>query len=283
LASTAPPPEGILLFARFNEATHTFVGMFISHADGSGEVEVPLPFSEGDGALSRSGREIAVAIQHEDGRIGTAIIGLDGTVLRVLEIPDPTLNLPCGLWSFDNSGLVCGGWYGDDSTRTGIFTVRASDGRDLNVLTTPPVGFADLPGDWSAGGQVVFKRAAGGEEEDGPLMLVDGAGGEPRPLSTRHFGNAGRFSPDGASVLTSAGGRIVIVDLEGRVLHETYEMGAFLFDPVWSPDGARIAYARATDGPFADIFTSLPDGTDRQQVTNTPANEIAIEWGVGDL
>lgn len=279
----ASAPEGILLFARFDEATHTFDGMFLARADGSAETEVPLPFTEGDGALSRSGEEIAVATLLDDGRIGTAILALDGTVLRVLEIPDPTLNLPCGLWSSDDARLACGGWYGEDYATTAIYTVRASDGGDLQVLTTPPDGFADLPGDYAPNGQFVFKRASGGDEDDGQLMLLDAAGGEPRLLSTRQFGNPGRFSPDGASVLTSSRGRIVILDLQGTVVHEIHEAGAFLFDPVWSPDGARIAFARATDGPFADIFTSLPDGTDRRQVTSTPANEIAIEWGVGDL
>src|SRR5215218_4786623 len=102
---TVVPLEGILLFARFDEATHTFEGMFVSRPDGSAEAEVPLPFTEGDGALSRSGEEIAVAMQLADGRIGTAIIDLEGKVLRVLKIPERSLNLPCGLWSFDDARL----------------------------------------------------------------------------------------------------------------------------------------------------------------------------------
>jgi hypothetical protein len=37
-----------------------------------------------------------------------------------------------------------------------------------------------------------------------------------------------------------------------------------------------------TPGVYAsDIYTSLPDGTDLQQVTNTPDNEINVDWGVG--
>ena len=277
--SSAVKLEGRLLFSRFDEATHTFTGMFVSRPDGSAETEVPLPFTEGDGAWSRSGSEIAVATQLADERIGTAIISADGTVLRVLEIPDATLNLPCGVWSLDDARLWCEGWDDADSSRAGTYTVRASDGGDLQRLTTPPEGMKDLQGDYSAAGQVVFKRYAG-DEGDGPLMLLDASGGEPRRLSAGTFGDAGRFSPDGSSVLTSTGGRIVIMDLDGKVLKTIADPDAFLFGPVWSPDGSRIAFSRAIGGPFADLYTSLPDGTDRRQVTRTPTNEINVDWGV---
>jgi hypothetical protein len=278
--SVAAVLEGRLLFSRFDEATETFTGMFVSRPDGSGETEVPLPFTEGDGAWSRSGSEIAVGTQLADERIGTAIISTDGTVLRVLEIPDATLNLPCGVWSLDDARLWCEGWDDADPSRAGTYTVRASDGGDLQRLTTPPKGMKDLQGDYSAAGQVVFKRYAG-DEGDGPLMLLDASGGEPRPLSAGSFEDPGRFSPDGSSVLTSTGGRIVIMDLDGKVVQTIADPDAYLFGPVWSPDGTRIAFSRTTGGFIADIFISLPDGTDRQQVTRTPANEINVDWGVG--
>ena len=72
------------------------------------------------------------------------------------------------------------------------------------------------------------------------------------------------------------------MDLNGEVLQRVAEPGAFLFGPVWSPDGKWIAYSRATTGPQADIFISRPDGRDAQQVTSTAANEITVEWGLGD-
>ena len=192
---------------------------------------------------------------------------------RVLDIPDDSLNAVCVVWSPDDSRLACEAWDDGDPSRGGIYTVRSSDGGDLQRLTTPPEGMADLPGDYSPDGtRFIFKRTT--EEAAGSLMLVDVAGGEPRPLSSSLFEDAGRFSPDGATVLTSAAGRIVTLDLAGEVLHDFGDADAFLFGPVWSPDGSRIAFSRATSGPFADIFISLADGTDRQQVTSTPANEI---------
>lgn len=82
-------------------------------------------------------------------------------------------------------------------------------------------------------------------------------------------------------VLTSHGGSIVTIDLNGEVLQRVTEPDASLFGPAWSPEGKSISYSRGTTGPHADIFTSRPDGTDAQQVTSTAANEITVEWSPG--
>jgi Tol biopolymer transport system component len=216
-----------------------------------------------------------------DERIGTAIITPDGTVERVLDIADASLNLVCVVWSPDDSRLACEAWDETDPSRGGIYTVRSSDGADLQRLTTTPPGLVDFPGDFSPDGtQFVFKRSA--DEAEGQLMVVDLSGGEPLPISTDSFEDAGRFSPDGASILTSSGGSIVVIDLDGVVQEHVVEEGAFLFGPVWSPDGMWIAYSRGTTGPLADIFISRPNGSDRHQVTDTEANEITVDWGASD-
>jgi len=281
LIPTATKFEGRLLFSRFNEASHAFTGMFVAQADGSAETAIPLPWEEGWGRWSRSGKEIAVPTQLADERIGTAIIAADGTVLRVLAIPDATLNLVCTVWSGDDARLACEAWDDTDSSRNGIYTVSASDGADLQRLTTPPDGKHDFPGDYSPAGQFVFMRATG-DEGPGPLMLVDANGGEPRILYDGLMEDAGRFSPDGRFVVTSSNGSLMVIDLDGQVADTISIDDHFAFGPAWSPDGTRIAFSLTTPGVYrADIYTSLPDGTDLQQVTNTSANEINVDWGRG--
>ena len=280
LTSPATVFDGQLLFSRFTEASHTFTGMFTARTDGSAETEVPLPWTEGWGRWSRSGKDIAVPTLLDDGRIGTAIIASDGTVLRILSIPDPTLNLVCTFWSHDDTRLACEGWDDADPSRNGIYTVRASDGGDVQRLTTPSAGQHDCPGDYSADGQFVFVRGAG-DEGNGPLMLIDANGGEPRLLYDGPVEDCGRFSPDGRFVLTSTNGSLLVLDLDGQVVQRISIDGHFSFGPVWSPDGTRIAFSLTTPGVYAaEIYISLPDGTDLQQVTDTADNEINVDWGV---
>ncbi len=278
--TAAPTLPGRLMFSRFDESTHTFISTHIVRADGSDEVELTLPGPEGGGRWSHSGTEIAVMTIRPDERVGTAVITPDGTVERVLDIPDPTLNLVCTDWSPDDARLACEGWDDTDSSRVGIYTVSATDGSDLQRLTTPPDGLVDFPGGYSPDGtQFAFLRSA--DESQGTLMIVDAPGGEPRALSDEQFEDPGRFSPDGRSLLTAGGGDITTLDLDGKVIERISEDGAFLFGAAWSPDGDWIAYSRAVSGPFADVYVSRPDGSERYQVTDTEENEIQIDWGAG--
>jgi hypothetical protein len=280
-ASTGTLFQGRLLFARFIEATHTFTGTYIARTDGSAETAVPQPLTEGGARWSMSGTEITALYLLPDGRIATAITAPDGTVLRSFSIPDATLNLACGIWSRDDSRLACEAWDETDPSRTGIYTVRASDGADLQRLTTPPAGQHDLPGDYSPSGQFVFKRHPD-DEGPGPLMLVDTNGSEPQLLYDGPMEDPGRFSPDGELIVTSSNGRLMVIGLDGTVVHTISIPDMVAFGPAWSPDGTRIAFSLTKPGVYAaDLYTSLPDGTDLQRVTNTPDNEINIDWGVG--
>jgi hypothetical protein len=273
-----PPLEGRLMFSRFDESSHSFLSTHTVAVDGSDETDLPLPGPEGGGRWSRSGQEIAVMTELPDGRIGTAIIDPTGRVERVLDIPDPTLNLVCTVWSRDDARLACEGFDDAHPGRTGIYAVNAADGGDLVRLTHPPEGSADLPGDFSPdGSDLVFERSGG--DEVGTLMTVPVAGGEPHLLYEGPVEDPGRYAPDGETILTAGEGALLQLSPSGELVRRIEEPGHVLFGAVWSPDGSHIAYSDATGGPYADVYVSLPDGTERRQVTATPDNEIRVEWG----
>jgi Tol biopolymer transport system component len=273
-------PAGRLLFSRFDENTHTFQATYVAGPDGSHVAEIAMPGSEGGGRWSRSGDLIAVMTLASGGRIGTAILKPDGTVVRTFTLPDKTLNLVCTVWSPDDKRLACEGWDDTNASRVGIYTVRSSDGGGLVRLTKTPPHQGDLVGDYSPDGRTfLFKRTT--DELPGPLMVVPVAGGPAKLLTDFDVEDPGRYSPDGTSIVTSAVGVIKILDVNGRETGRIEQPGTYSFGPVWSPDGERIAFSRTVGGFHADIFTSLPDGTDRHQVTATPDNEIRVEWGRG--
>jgi len=273
-----PTLTGRLLFSRFDEDSHMFLTTHISRPDGSEEREIAMPSTEGGGRWSRSGDYIAVPTSLTDGRIGTAIMTPDGTIARVLDFPDDSLNLACTVWSPDDQRLACEGWDEVDASRNGIYTISSSDGSELVRLTETPADLADFVGDYSPDGTMfLFKRTT--EEDPAPLMVVPVAGGAETLLSDLQVEDPGRYSPDGTTILTSAGGRIVLLDTAGVEVGEIVEPGSYLFGPVWSPDGEHVGYSGDEAGAHADIFTATPDGTDRRQVTSTPDNEIRVEWG----
>ncbi len=280
---TAEPGDatltGRLLFSRFDESSHTFVSTHTARPDGSQETEIPMPGEEGGGRWARSGHHIAVSRVLADGRIGTAILSPEGTVERELDIPDDRLNLPCTVWSPDDTRLACEGWDDEDPSRNGLYMVRASDGGGLVRLTRTPSGLGDLLGDFSPDGTtILFKRTTG--EDPGPLMQVPAAGGAAKELPYLAAEDPGRYSPDGQGILTSSGGRVLLLNSTGDEVGRIERSGLYLFGPVWSPDGMHIAFSGTTVGVFAaDLYTSLPDGTEVHQLTATPDNEIRVEWG----
>lgn len=271
---------GRLLFSHFDESSHAFKATYVARPDGSHAAEIPMPGPEGGGRWSRSGDLIAVMTQVSGGRIGTAILKPDGTVVRTFKLPDKSLNLVCTVWSPDDKRLACEGWDESDASRVGIYTVRSSEGGGLVRLTKTPVSQGDLVGDYSPDGRTfLFKRTT--DELPGPLMVVPVAGGPAKVLTDFEVEDPGRYSPDGTSIVTSAVGVIKILDVNGQETGKIEQQGTYSFGPVWSPDGQHIAYSGTVGGFHADIFTSRPDGTDRHQVTATPDNEIRVEWGRG--
>jgi Tol biopolymer transport system component len=273
---------GTLLMSDFDDNEHAFGDTFTIRPDGSGRTVIAMPGPEGGGRWSHAGTDIAVMTTRDDGRVGTAVLAPDGTVKRVLDIADPTLNLVCTVWSPDDTHLACEGWDDKAPARAGIYTVRSADGGGLQRVTTAPKGQSDLPGDFSPdGSRLVFDR--GRDEKKAQLMEVAVAGGDPTALGDSVVEDPGRFSPDGQTILTSGLGDLLELSTSGEVLadiHQDASDGAYLFGPVWSPDGSRIAFSRSTSGQRADVWTALPNGSDQRRVTSTPAsNEIRVEWG----
>src|SRR6266568_1626292 len=234
---------------------------------------------------------------------GVFIVKPDGSDYKVLTMPYAPFDGGCGVWSLDQTRLLCG--FGGD--HPGIFSVRSSDGGDPLRLTTYPYGGTDardVPTDISPDGtQFVFLRYRPGPSHGGPFPFIteqvalfveniDGTGLRqltPYGLAFPHEEATAHWSPDGTQIISESHDlRLFVVRIDGTGLTpiklQTGTQQYFAFEPNWSPDGTRIIFCMDLNGQ-EEIYTANPDGSDVVQVTNTPTppgsfiDENGPDWG----
>jgi Tol biopolymer transport system component len=221
-------------------------------------------------------------------------------------LPDnlyPDLFLFCGVWSPNGTRLACEGFGQTDPSLNGVYTLRSSDGGDLQRVTSDPNG-DDAPSDYSPNGnRLVFTRA---NDTTYALYTVklDGSGMKqitPDGMEF-NFGN-GSWSPQGNQIVFSAHvpngdyhSSVWVVHFDGTGLRQLPISGPCggpfgdpttwgCFNPVWSPDGTKIAIGRSQgDDGQRDLYTVNADGSGLFQVTHTDdINEFNGDWGTHPL
>jgi Tol biopolymer transport system component len=218
-----------------------------------------------------------------------------------LDTQYPDLFLPCGVWSPNDKRLACEGFGLTDPSLNGIYTVRSSDGGDLQRVTFDPGG-DDCPSDYSpSGNRIVFTRA---NETTYALYTVRPDGSGLRQISSPglnfNFCN-GSWSPQGNEILLSAHQPNLDYHSSMWVLHangtglrqipvadcgglNADPEGVGCFNPSWSPDGQKIVFGRQVDDQPRDIYTVNADGSGLFRVTNTPdIEEFSADWGTHPL
>jgi Tol biopolymer transport system component len=260
--------------------------VFTIGPDGSGRDRL-TDLANGGPEWSPDGTRLILPAIADDGRVTTASIAADGSGFVVFDIPDPTLNVACWSWSPDGTRLACESWDETQPDRSGLYTVRSTDGQDLERLTANPYGGGDFPGDFSPDGtRYVFPRENPQRRNGNVALFVVNADGSGVTRLTPWKMNAegASWSPDGERILFGAGGTFFTVCSDGTEITpiemRTGAGFAYPFDPSWSPDGARLVfsmYLRRTDQ--VDIFTVSADGSDLRQITDTPREDGFADWG----
>jgi Tol biopolymer transport system component len=293
----APELNGQIAFARFDPVLGDSV-FYTVNPDGSHEHQVlPLPLECPH--WSPDGSRIA-SCGAPDG--ATALINPDDGSYRVLPSPDPTLPTACFIWSSDGKRLACEMFEPPaDPNRSGIYSIRTSDGLGLTRVTSNPGGHDD-PGDYSPDGKrLVFSRSDANGDTIGLFVINANGTGLKQITPTGTLvteGVGGNWSPRGNEILFSrhitsdVHSSLWVVHSDGSGLHEIQVRGVACgganddpngiacFDPRWSPDGTKIVFGM-NSGQGPNIFTISTDGNGLTQVTHDGGDNA--DWGTHPL
>ena len=256
--------------------------VFVIDADGTGEREVLDVNQACCPRFSPDGTQILVPWGDPDGqRLTTAVIGLDGSLLRRFTLPQGPVSIAGGTWSADGKRLALVGFDDADPSAGGIYVARASDGGDLRLVTKDHGQLVDFSPD----GKRIFYHLpvdtfpAIGDQKSGSLWAVnvDGTGRRrvtPADVSVENIsGNdPGRLSPDGQAIAFTSAGNIWTIKPDGSHLAELFADAEqrIAINPTWSPDGAFILFgldpanslATAETPSFNGLYVIRRDGSD---------------------
>jgi Tol biopolymer transport system component len=118
--------------------------------------------------------------------------------------------------------------------------------------------------------------------EGGAISIVDAATGHARRLTR---GSEAVWSPRGDRFAFTHGGDLFVLQVVGRGVRRLTTDGLVQHNPVWSPDGKRIAYLqqhpvdhRLPLGPTDDVAVIELDTSDLVQLTTDPDNKLRLSW-----
>jgi Tol biopolymer transport system component len=299
LPAAARPPgtNGKILINRADNLATGEEQTFTVDPDGS---DFKLLFNNAEAVQwSYDGSRIAVGTDV----LGQGVFDFDSSVFTPLNLDAqyPGLFLGCGVWSPDDTRLACEGLSDSNPDLNGVYTVRASDGGDLQRVTSDPGG-DDCASDYSpSGNRIVFTRQ---NDTTYALYTVRPDGSDLRQISPAglnfNFCN-GSWSPQGNEIVLSAHqpnfdyhSSIWVIHANGTGLRKipVPDCGGLNADlngvgcasPSWSPDGQAILFSRQLGHQPHDIYTVNADGSGLFNVTNTPnITEFSADWGTHPL
>jgi Tol biopolymer transport system component len=299
-ASAAPHGTNGKLLVNVDNSTTGTGQAYIVNPDGT-DPQLIADNTEA-GQWSPDGQRIELTLEGPETQV---IYNVDtGTMTDLgLHTRYPDLQLYCGIWSPDGSRLACDGFGQTDGSLNGVYTVRASDGGGLRRVTSNPNG-EDCPSDYSPNGNRLVVTRASDTSYEIDTVKLDGSGMKRiTPTGTDFDFCSGSWSPQGNEILFSAHipdsdrSTIWVAQSDGSGLHQIPVPGCGgarsdpnsigCSNPVWSPDGQKIAFSRHFLLPDShyDQYTVNADGSGLTQVTNTPdlQEDGIADWGTHPL
>jgi uncharacterized protein (TIGR01370 family) len=209
----------------------------------------PTVASDQNPAFSPEGTQLVLTRFENGYNVGPAGVFLlnlnNSQVTRLTPVEDQdNVSLPGAAWNAVNNRIV----FASDRADVDDLWRVAPDGTDLSRITTHSSPTTYIEPSWSPDGQwIVFELSESGTSEDGRV------------------GQVWKVRADGSALTPLTNGP-----------HDDRQ-------PNWSPAGDRVLFQRRSlpNGQW-DIYTAASDGTNLQNVTNTPAaDETDASWSPG--
>jgi TolB protein len=142
---------------------------------------------------------------------------------------------------------------------------------------------------------LVALAACGGDDDDAengsptvtPVVTNPGNAITPPPVSTgdgsgpEPFGRIAFYSfrddREGENACTDCNQNIFVMNPDGSDQTRLTDDQADDYEPDWSPDGTKIAFASAREGSV-HVFVMNADGTDQVQLTPSPGGYLSPRW-----
>jgi Tol biopolymer transport system component len=278
----APPVDGTKLV--FSAGAYPSIpdNIFASNPDGSGRVQVTNESKAQFWPVLMPDRSKIVFASEEGGSDNLFMANLDGTGREQLTFYNLGTQSLDGTYtpaiSPDGHQIAFALATGIFPSPTQIYVMDAVAGATPVAITAGNT--VNYDPSYAPDGRIVFSSAPLDDSQTS-IYVMAGNGASPTRLTTGEgqFGDRRpAVSPDGSTIAFDRNGTIVMMDMDGQ--HQRVAVATYLSEsPVFSPDGAWLAFIRITNGNGEVMVLKLgrPE-SEALNITNSEVDESTPDW-----